>query len=144
MEQAILRISIFLLLAAVVLFLIFGKTKTVEQKYKKGKERQFQVAHAEGEIEQTVQSGNIKVRIDDLTNKHAIEYDFTKKWAEALGQALRFSRLTHRRGGIVFILGKESDMEYVRESVKDIKRFNLPVDVWTVQNLKDKKVEIKI
>ena len=123
---------------------IFKRTPKAKVRYQKGLEREFQEAHHEGETEVTVTSGEIKVRIDDLTKKNAIEYDFTKKWAEALGQALRFARLKNRRGGIVFILSCDSDIEYVRESLKDIKYFRLPVDVWTVTNFTDKKVKVKI
>ena len=48
-------------------------------------------------VEQTC-SGEIEVRLPDrtrvdcLTNEYAIEYDFSNKWAEAIGQALHVAR----------------------------------------------------
>ena len=144
MEQAILRISIFLLLAAVVLFLIFRKTKKVDKKYKKGTERQFQVAHAEGQVEVSFNHNGIRGRIDDLTGTHAIEYDFAKKWAEAIGQALLYSSITRKKAGIVIIIQGEGDQNHLDKLIYTIRTKRLGIDVWTVQNLKDKKVKIKI
>jgi hypothetical protein len=143
MEQ-IARVLPFIILAAVVLFLIFGKTKTVEQKYKKGTERQFQVAHAEGQIEVSFNQNGIMGRIDDLTGTHAIEYDFAKKWAEAIGQALLYSSVKRRQAGIVLILEGEGDQKHLDKLIYTIRTKRLGIDVWTVQNLKDKKVKIKI
>lgn len=42
-------------------------------------------------------------RCDCLTATHAIEFDFAKKWAEAIGQSLHYAALTGRRAGIVLI-----------------------------------------
>ena len=144
MDQTIARISIFLLLAAVVLFLIFGKTKKVEQKYQKGTERQFQVAHAEGKIEIAFNRDGMRGRIDDLTGTHAIEYDFSKKWAEAIGQSLFYASITGKKAGIVLILEGEGDQKHLDKLVYTIRTKRLGIDVWTVQNLKDKKVKVKI
>jgi hypothetical protein len=143
MEQ-IARVLPFIILAAVVLFLIFGKTKTVEQKYKKGTERQFQVAHAEGQIEVSFNQNGISGRIDDLTGTHAIEYDFAKKWAEAIGQALLYSSVKRKQAGIVLIMQGEGDQKHLDKLIYTIRTKRLGIDVWTVQNLKDKKVKIKI
>ena len=143
MEQ-IARVLPFIILAAVVLFLIFGKTKTVEQKYKKGTERQFQVAHAEGQIEFSFNQKGIRGRIDDLTRTHAIEYDFANKWAEAIEQALFYASITGKRAGIVLILEGEGDKKHLDKLIYTIRTKRLGIDVWTVQNLKDKKVKIKI
>lgn len=48
-------------------------------------------------------------RIDCLTDKYAIEFDFSRKWAEAIGQSLHYSYMTGKKAGIVLIL--ESPME---------------------------------
>lgn len=54
-----------------------------------------------------------KTRVDCLTDKFAIEFDFADKWAEALGQSLHYARMTGRRPAIFLILESDSDMRYV-------------------------------
>ncbi len=43
-------------------------------------------------------------RVDCLTATHAVEFDFAKKWAESIGQALYYSLMTGKRGMVVLIL----------------------------------------
>ncbi|MDA3971626.1 MAG: hypothetical protein PF442_09775 [Desulfobulbaceae bacterium] len=43
-------------------------------------------------------------RADCITATHAIEFDFGKKWAEAIGQSLYYSLQTGKRAGVVLIL----------------------------------------
>jgi hypothetical protein len=80
-------------------------------------------------------SGQIEVvmvdstRCDCLTDTHAIEFDFGKKWAEAIGQSLNYSRLTNRRAGIVLII-KMDEMRYWERMNAIIKHFDLPIDTW--------------
>jgi len=47
-----------------------------------------------------------RTRCDCLTETHAIEFDFGKKWAEAIGQALYYAIQTGKKPGIVLILEK--------------------------------------
>jgi hypothetical protein len=70
-------------------------------------------------------------RIDCLTEKHAIEFDFGSKWAESLGQALHYGALTGKRAGIVLILENPGDKKFVGRLKETIDHFGLPVDVWT-------------
>ncbi len=51
-------------------------------------------------------------RVDLLTETHAIEFDFAKKWAEAIGQSLHYSRMTNKKPGIVLIIEKPKDFIY--------------------------------
>ena len=51
-------------------------------------------------------------RVDCLTDTHAIEFDFAKKWAEAIGQSLHYARMTGKKAGIVLIIEKEKDFIY--------------------------------
>lgn len=53
-------------------------------------------------------------RVDCLTDSFAIEFDFAPKWAEALGQALHYARMTGRQPAIFLILEHDSDMRYVQ------------------------------
>ena len=43
-------------------------------------------------------------RVDCLTSTHAVEFDFAKKWAESIGQALHYQLMTGKRAKVVLIL----------------------------------------
>ena len=43
-------------------------------------------------------------RVDCLTDKHAVEFDFANKWAESIGQALHYGIMTGKKPKIVLIL----------------------------------------
>ena len=76
-------LTIFLLLALP----LFGKQS----------ERYYQEKFAReigGQVEVVMKDGT---RCDILTATHAIEVDFAKKWAEAIGQSLNYSMLTGKR-----------------------------------------------
>lgn len=73
-----------------------------------------------------------KTRCDCVTDTHAIEFDFGKKWTEAVGQSLYYSLQTGKRAGIVLILETKADRKYLIRLSSTIQNFNLPIDVWTV------------
>jgi len=43
-------------------------------------------------------------RGDCLTQQNAIEFDFANKWAESIGQALHYQRMTGKKAKVVLIL----------------------------------------
>ena len=55
-----------------------------------------------------------KTRVDCLTKDYAIEFDFAKKWAESVGQALYYSKMTSKKPAVVLILESPSDLKYVK------------------------------
>ena len=55
-----------------------------------------------------------RTRIDCLTDKYAIEFDFAPKWAEAIGQSLHYAYMTGRVPGIYLILESRKDMRFVK------------------------------
>lgn len=72
-------------------------------------------------------------RVDCVTDTNAIEFDFAKKWAEAHGQAIRYSRLTGKKGGIVLILeNPKKEYKYYQNLLLDVKDRNTNIDVWTM------------
>jgi hypothetical protein len=79
-----------------------------------------------GEVEHRLPD---RTRVDCLTEVHAIEFDFTSKWAEAIGQALHYSLMTGKRGGIVLI-GDQQRM--ILRARRIIKEYGLPIDLWTM------------
>jgi hypothetical protein len=82
-----------------------------------------------GQVEVVMKDGT---RCDILTATHAIEVDFAKKWAEAIGQSLNYSMLTDRRAGIVLILENESDEKYLRRLETIIASKELDIEVFVM------------
>ena len=73
-----------------------------------------------------------RTRVDCLTETHAIEMDFARKWAEAIGQSLHYSKMTGKRAGIVLIIEKHREHIYTKRIINIIRYFNLPIDIWEV------------
>jgi len=79
----------------------------------------------QGEMEVVLADGT---RADCITSTHAVEFDFAKKWAESIGQALNYSSLTGKRCGIVLI-GDGPKIYTVRRLIR---HYRLPCDVWVM------------
>ena len=73
-----------------------------------------------------------KTRCDCLTATHAVEFDFGKKWAEAIGQSLYYALQTGKRAGVVLILEDQQDRVYWLRLNSTIQHFNLPIDTWAI------------
>ena len=43
-------------------------------------------------------------RVDCLTDKYAVEFDFANKWAESIGQALHYQYMTGKKAKVVLIV----------------------------------------
>ena len=96
-------------------------------------EADFVNAYCSGEIEHILPD---RTRVDCLTDTHAIEYDWGKKWAESLGQALFYSAMTGKKAGIVLIVNPRTKERFLKRLNKAIVDNKLNVDVWTVPNQK--------
>jgi len=59
-----------------------------------------------------------KTRVDCLTETHAVEFDFHNKWAESIGQALHYQKMTCKRAKVVLILEKPEKQMVYFERVK--------------------------
>ena len=92
-------------------------------------EKDYQNKYCKGKIEFVLSD---RTRVDCLTEDHAIEYDFGKKWAEAIGQSLHYAMHTGKRAGIVLIIGA-NDSRFFRRCDAVIKHYNLPIDLWAVE-----------
>ena len=65
-------------------------------------------------------------RVDCLAKDYAIEFDFAKKWAEAIGQSLYYSKLTGKKPAVAIILTSINDYRFVKKIERldnDIKIF---------------------
>ncbi|MBI9047524.1 MAG: hypothetical protein JEZ06_23775 [Anaerolineaceae bacterium] len=72
-------------------------------------------------------------RCDCITDTHAVEFDLANKWTEAVGQAMHYARVSGKKPGIVLILQSEDDKKYLDRLNQEIKTYNLPIDVWSIQ-----------
>ena len=92
--------------------------------------------HCKGEVEYYLPD---RAFVDCLTETHAIEYDYGKKWAESLGQALYYSAATGKKPGIVLIVEPETKDRYLTRLNKAIsiipcKPSEAPcIDIWTIE-----------
>ena len=73
-------------------------------------------------------------RVDCVTDNYVIEFDFAKKWAEAIGQALFYSAMTQKQAGIVLIMDPTDELDSIyfdRLSIA-IEDHCLPITVWAM------------
>ncbi|MCQ2754191.1 MAG: hypothetical protein MJ231_03985 [bacterium] len=68
-------------------------------------------------------------RVDCLSKDYAIEFDFAKKWAESIGQALYYSKMTGKKPAVTLILTSPTDYKYV----KRIERLDNGIKVFLVK-----------
>gem|GEM_PF-594043 len=118
-----MKIVLFLLLALP----LFGKQS----------ERYYQEKFAReigGQVEVVMKDGT---RCDILTATHAIEVDFAKKWAEAIGQSLNYGMQTGKKAGILLILEKPSDQKHLNRTRDIISNLNLDITIYEMRTFED-------
>ena len=93
-------------------------------------EKDYQEAHCQG-VQEYVLSD--RTRVDCLTDTHAIEYDWGRKWSEAIGQSLGYAFETNKRAGIVLILEDKVDYKYWLKLNSIIDHYDLPIDTWKIE-----------
>lgn len=75
-----------------------------------------------------------RLRVDCLSPTHAIEIDFSAKWAEAIGQALVYAATADRRPGIILVCRSRSNPALcLRHGLlveETLSRRNLGVTLW--------------
>ena len=102
---------------------------------KKHKEKYYQTQlcnELDGVMEQSLLD---RTRIDCLTDEYAIEVDFSKKWAESVGQALYYAEMTGKKPAVGLI---------VRETEKDkrhMKRLKILTDKYGIKIYKIERRE---
>lgn len=71
-----------------------------------------------------------RTRIDCLTDKQSIEFDWCRKWAEGIGQALYYSRVTGKVPTVALIC-KKSEQRFIQRlliAAPDINLIVIPND----------------
>ncbi len=72
-----------------------------------------------------------KARVDCVMGDYAIEFDFAKKWGEAIGQSLYYAAVLNRKPGIVLILENgEKDNKYLERVNRVAQSHN--IKIWTM------------
>jgi hypothetical protein len=71
-------------------------------------------------------------RADCANATHVVEFDFGKKWAESIGQALNYGAQSGKTPGIVLIIEKPGDERYLRRVLRVRETYKLPLDVWAL------------
>ena len=68
-------------------------------------------------------------RVDCLAKDYAVEFDFAKKWAEAIGQSLYYSKMTGKKPAIALIITSIGDYKYL----KRIERLDNGIKVFLIK-----------
>lgn len=117
--------SLLIVLTGTVLTLLGGTGEAKPEKYYQEK----WCNQRNGKTEVRMSDGT---RCDCVIPTHAIEFDFAKKWHEAIGQSLNYARHTGLRAGIVIISKGKKDANKVQSLRNTILYYQLPVDVWVI------------
>jgi len=127
------------LLTILMLFFLFPVTASAKNLLKE-KYYRSQWCQGKGEMDVVLPDKN---RCDCLTDTHAVEVEFGKKWAEAIGQSLYYSLQTGKRAGIVLIIESNKYLKYWIRLNSTIEHFSLPIDTWQVLPFEDLHVGSK-
>jgi hypothetical protein len=95
-------------------------------------ERYYQEKFAQeigGQVEVFMKDGT---RCDILTATHAIEVDFAKKWAMAIGQSLNYAMHTGKRPGVALIVLAPSDNKYIERVRKISAEYSLGLTIYPI------------
>lgn len=75
-------------------------------------------------------------RVDCLTDKYAIEFDFSYKWAESYGQALMYAALTGKEPAVVLIVENKSDLKHIKK-LQILSDTYVPVKIFIINNINE-------
>lgn len=84
-----------------------------------------------GGITEVVLSGGS--RVDCLTETHAVEVEFARKWKESIGQALYYAKKTDRAPGIVLIKERPEDQKYLGRLIYTVKKNYPYIKIWVIK-----------
>ena len=79
------------------------------------KEKDYVNAYSKGIKEYTLPD---KTRVDCLTDEYAIEFEWGRKWAEGIGQALYYAKMTDKKPAIAIIMLSPKDERYIKRIEK--------------------------
>ena len=126
------KIAVILFILFLVPAVVYGK----ESKCHKYFERDYQKYWCE--INNGTQEYRLpdKTRVDCVTDNYAIEFDFAKKWAEAVGQSLYYAEVLQKNPGIVLISENgEKDKKFINRLNFIAEKFGIKVWIITPENM---------
>jgi len=71
--------------------------------------------------------------VDCLTEQYAVEVEYDNNWKEGVGQALHYAESTGKEAAIVFVKRAKSRKDYLSELLRVINKYNLPIEVFVVE-----------
>ena len=92
------------------------------------KEADYVNAYCKGIIEYQLPD---RTRVDCLTDEYAIEFDWAKKWAESIGQALYYSKMTGKKPAVAIIIKNSEEriyIERIRKVNPELKIFEIKAE----------------
>ncbi|MDQ6961482.1 MAG: hypothetical protein Q9M28_02980 [Mariprofundaceae bacterium] len=121
--------SILILCLSLLLLSACDKDEKKKTKLHEADYQNYWCEQQDGETEQVLSD---RTRCDCITDSHAIEVDFAKKWAEAIGQSIHYARLTDKKAGILLIMKSKKDQKHYKKLMDNIEFYQLPIQVWTI------------
>ena len=80
---------------------------------------------------------NVGLKPNLRTDNYAIEFDFAKKWAEAVGQSLYYAEVLQKNPGIVLISENgEKDQKFIKRLNSIAEKFGITVWIIKPEELK--------
>lgn len=73
-----------------------------------------------------------KTRIDCLTETHAVEVERAHRWAESIGQALHYARMSETKAGIALIIEHADECRHLDKIQNIIRTQCIEIDIWTI------------
>lgn len=69
-----------------------------------------------------------KTRVDCLTDVYAIEVDFSKKWAESVGQSLYYAEMTQKKPAIgIIVRDNKQDRRHLKRLEVLAKKYHIKI-----------------
>ena len=105
--------------------------KPLSRNYSTLKEADYVNMYCKGIIEYQLPD---RTRVDCLTEEYAIEFDWAKKWAESIGQAMYYSQMTGKKPAVAIIIKNPEERIYInriRKANSEIKIFDIKTDNFT-------------
>ena len=78
--------------------------------------------NCQGQVEVILQD---RTRVDCLTEFYAVEFDYCRKWAEAIGQSLHYARMTGKAPGIALICDIEKEQRFIKRLWPIVKQLGI-------------------
>lgn len=79
-------------------------------------------------------------RVDCLTDEYAVEFDFSYKWAEAVGQSLYYAEITGKKPMVVLIIRGDKDFHFLVRLLILAKKYGITVE--TMEETKSEKTVV--